>query len=471
MAEEQWVNLPKDSKYEESGITKDRLGGLSMKIDFDKSDPPQLWKVKVSPVGSDNIEYSAKEKGRNERFKVRTDFSFGISDELELELEENIFLPAAGGNKFKIETKDGDGKVVGTAVEVETRRKLYYQVICMKGVTAPPMKSMEDEFWNPAKKYYLKLAAPEAEAEMKYHKNIKDDWSGTAGREDMFKESKKNYGLKKLHPFCFVIVCSNQNASIMDYKFKFPFKLYGKLFKNQDTEIEVELPRGRFLWFDYDDIDDAKNGGRGRWLKRRVQFNDGKAAPIKLDNADVVLGPKSGKFHQKIKVTLKKDLRHLIMTRKGNLELSVRVVAGFSGGYSDPMANFITVCNHAWHKDIPTSERMQTLVHEVGHKVGMVSDGTGIAPDAPPNLYGNFRSGPKENNQGHQGPHCEKGITYNKANDSWTGAPGCVMFGANIGGGNTTPPTFCSDCEKAVRKMDIDARELFNFKKFITDYS
>ena len=141
MAEEQWVNLPSLSKFEESGITKERLGGLSMELEFEKTEPMKPWKVKVTPVGGDNIEYSRKEMGRNKHFRVRNYVSFGVSDDKNVLLEDSVFLPAAGGNKYKIETKDGDGKTVGTALELETRRKLFYQVICMKGIAAPPMGS------------------------------------------------------------------------------------------------------------------------------------------------------------------------------------------------------------------------------------------------------------------------------------------------------------------------------------------
>lgn len=471
MALEQWVNLPKEDRFVEKGITKDRLGPVSLVFEFKKAKPMLSWKMKITPVGGDNATYSRTEMGRNKHFKDNRVLSFGISDAKEVLIEENVFLPAAGGNKFKVEAQDSTGKKIGSAVEVETRRKLYYQVICMKDIAPPSMTGLEDTFWDPAKKYYLKLSAPKPKGEMKFYKNIKSDsWSEVGGRRDMFRQAKSGYKLKNLHPFTFVVVCSKMIGSTKDLTFKIPFTLWGKMFKKGDEVLEVTLPGDKALWFGVDDLDDQKNGGKGLWLKSRVKFDDATGAPILLDDADVVLGPATGRWYQKIRVTLKGDLRNQVLWRRGMLELSVLTVGGFSGGYSDPMANFITIGSAGWDAAYSESKKVQILIHEVGHKVGMVADGKGPAPAAPPNLYGHIGTGPNANNKGHQGPHCEKGMTYAAGTGSWTGTPGCVMFGATSGGGHATPKTFCADCEKVVRKLDVDARVLFNFKKFITDY-
>ena len=470
MAKEQWVNLPKSSKFTESGITKDRLGPLSMTLEFKKTLPWGMWKLKVTPVGGKNIEYSRKEKGRNKHFKMRKTTAFGVSSAKEVIVNENIYLPAAGGNKFKIEAKDMTGKTIGSAVEVETRRKLYYQVICMKGVTALSTADMEKEYWSPSKGYYLKLHDPQPKGEMKYYSNIKSsNWSGLRGREDMFKQCKKAYKLKNLHPFTFVIACAKRIGRPKDATFKFPLTLYGRFWQNKDAELEVKIPN-KYLWFGVDDIDDKKNGGKGTWLNGHVRFDYGQVAAVWIDQAEVTLGAKTGDWYTKVKIKVKKDLRHIVKTRKGKLILSVKVVAGFSGGYSDPMANFICIGSSGWDTAYSAKKKEQILIHEVGHKVGMVAAGTGRGPDAPPNLYGHIRSGANANNKGHAGPHCEKGVNYNATQKKWSGRPGCVMFGATSCDNHSAPKAFCSDCQKAVRKLDVDARVLSNFTKFVTDY-
>ena len=137
------------------------------------------------------------------------------------------------------------------------------------------------------------------------------------------------------------------------------------------------------------------------------------------------------------------------------------------------MISEITVAKIGWWEENNDTKRLQILNHEMGHKLGMVQDGTGRRLDPPPTLYGNIRNGPKANNKDHQGPHCEKGANY--AGGQWTGTPGCVMFGATAcrdAAGNValSPSTYCGPCEKIVRKLDLDGRMLRGFKTSISTY-
>ena len=79
------------------------------------------------------------------------------------------------------------------------------------------------------------------------------------------------------------------------------------------------------------------------------------------------------------------------------------------------------------------------MVHELGHKFGMVTDGTGKKPDKPAKYY---------TGKGHMGPHCHKGLPVKASYSSDAGA--CVMFGAT-----NAPKAFCNHCTPAIRKMDL----------------
>ena len=114
------------------------------------------------------------------------------------------------------------------------------------------------------------------------------------------------------------------------------------------------------------------------------------------------------------------------------------------GGLSFPGGNLICVCTKAWWKENDVAIQSSTLVHEMGHKVGMVSNGTGKLPDKVETFY---------EAKGHVGPHCffdlgdqatYAGVTGNK----------CVMFGA-VGAGS--PTAFCVQCIPALSKMDLSA--------------
>jgi hypothetical protein len=103
------------------------------------------------------------------------------------------------------------------------------------------------------------------------------------------------------------------------------------------------------------------------------------------------------------------------------------------------------VCTKAWWQAISTEEQNQTMIHELGHKVGMVADGTGKLPDAVTSLY--------NSSQGHVGNHCYKGNASGQArydSSSDHSKSKCVMYGATNG-----KSAFCANCKPALRKMDL----------------
>jgi type VI secretion system secreted protein VgrG len=76
----------------------------------------------------------------------------------------------------------------------------------------------------------------------------------------------------------------------------------------------------------------------------------------------------------------------------------------------------------------------------MGHKVGMVPDGTTL--DATPNQY---------TGKGHVGSHCHTGLAV-LATYSGVDGSTCVMFGATNG-----LSAFCADCARAAKKVDLSA--------------
>jgi hypothetical protein len=176
MSLKQWVNLTKDEAFTKDGdgSTLERCGKITIEVLFLKDDVPISFKVKVSPVGSDNVVYTKKEKKRNTNFKL-TQGTLGLSDKKNVLLEESIQLPAAGGNKYKIEAKDANGKVASTTMEIETKRKLYYQTISMddkKGNKVPKysLSNMEKH----SKKHHIDLIKKGSHRKIPYTKTITD---------------------------------------------------------------------------------------------------------------------------------------------------------------------------------------------------------------------------------------------------------------------------------------------------------
>jgi hypothetical protein len=164
-------------------------------------------------------------------------------------------------------------------------------------------------------------------------------------------------------------------------------------------------------------------------------------------------------------------------------------VDGFSGGFAYNGINLLAICTKSWWDD-NTAGAVQIVIHEVGHKVGMVAHGDKPAygstpeeisdsaarkntlPNSPPKLYGDVRG---TNDQEHMGPHCAKGATFDATKpvgEGWSGSPGCTMFGADAIGANSAPEGFCSDCSKVVRKLDLTGPtlKLGGFRVSMDDY-
>ena len=99
--------------------------------------------------------------------------------------------------------------------------------------------------------------------------------------------------------------------------------------------------------------------------------------------------------------------------------------------------NAICVATRAGWRQRGDDDMKSTLVHEAGHKVGMVP--SGAARELPQqSTYYQLNGG-----------HCNHSTNR------------CVMYGQIYQG---RPNTFCSVCEKSVRRLDLDAASLPGFQ-------
>jgi type VI secretion system secreted protein VgrG len=211
------------------------------------------------------------------------------------------------------------------------------------------------------------------------------------------------------------------------------------------------LETGKYLWYQLDDTDDANQ----EWLVSiDCYYTDAAGRPSHLripkDRASITGAARFALGgHSKIAIDLSAAdmtvIRDHFTAGAGSIRFQVTVNAaiGWTNGFSLGGINLITVADKAqW--DVRTSAgKAQTLMHELGHKVGMTPDGTGRLPRKPSCYY---------TGQGHQGPHCSKGAAYTATTRRWSGSPQCVMYGASHA---ARPRTFCAECAPLVRKLDM----------------
>jgi type VI secretion system secreted protein VgrG len=460
MAVEQWVNLTKDSKFVADEIPNDkRLGELHYELTFAKAILSE-YKIKVEPVG-DQAAYEQAEMNRNVRFTLQHIRVNNNSGKKKLKVDDSIILPAAGGNEFKVKAK-----LKKTVVEAEkiltVRRKLFYQVMQMTGLTAGATGGMEQAFWNPGKKYYIKMKREGGVPSIAMIHNL----DSNTEHNNFINAARAAFSLKSKGECSYAIVFVNYIASPGEFvqRANIPVDLGSKLF-NKGSGTEVTVPVDHFLWHDIDPADDLAK----KWLKGgTVAFQEAGSTtwrniPLNPDDFSVDTSSPAYTYggHKKIKIRLETSVgQYWFSRKKGTLRVNLRLGAprGWTNGFAYNNLPLIAIAKKVVWKDQPGNTLAYTLVHEVGHKVGMVPDGQHLKPKAPSTLYGETAT----NQKGHQGPHCSLGAVYSGV--YWSGAPACVMFGANGAYAGTVlnhaPDTFCGECAQALRKMDLHVASL-----------
>jgi hypothetical protein len=484
----QWVNLPKNGTFVDGkDVTSlERAGAVHFEATFAKgySSP---FKVRVVPSGSDNATYSAAEATRNANFgpprHTRTHSNEGKT---KVRVLEDVLLPAAGGNTYKIKAKYRKHVVEGTKT-IETRRKLFYELLAMadgiqpefytrggkKGVAAPvgtpgtgPVEATYNELFIVLEKTGSNTFA--------FRQNINS--TDTNQRWGVVRDAAKAWASTKYEPWAFACVfCNqicNQKEELLTTAHSPTYTLPPGALSIGSTEIIYPLPTDYYLWYGLDD-DDDKN--RVFLAKNGCKFVDSTGTAHDIPDENVTVDLMAGPPYQSLKIKVPWSVKSFFSGTKGEIQIKLRLIKGFSGGYSEPKYNFTIIAKRAWFQITYTdAQQCQIITHETGHKFGMVPYGNKIPAagdyfgggakqlDAPGSLYGEDRP---NNSQGHQGPHCGVGATWTAATGKWSGTPGCVMWGATNyedppGTWHNTTPSYCAECKKLVRKLDLDGSGL-----------
>lgn len=321
-----------------------------------------------------------------------------------------------------------------------------------------------------AAKHHIKLIKKGTEPTIPYIKTI------SVGKKDNSRRFKLLVSRAfNLHPSYskvgFAAVFCDYIAKVQDRLFSETVELRNPNSNNvrwHGNELVFRL--GGFLWHGLNESDDLTK----KWyIAGAAAYTDPAGAMqfyfIPKDKVDIAGSPSfpyGGYRHIRIKVD--SQLRNLLIKKEGKIlfRVAVHVVNGWINGFSSNVGNvrLITCAQRVAWSDMPAQTREYTWNHEVGHRLGMVAYGDKVCfvhrnfaekyklPDAPSTLYGDNQALTTRTTRD---PIVGNGATYDPQNKSWSGAPGCVMFGANSIGSRHAPMGYCAECTPVVRKLDL----------------
>lgn len=433
--ETQWVNLPKEAKWVDGTDIKneDRLGmkpRLKVKFDINGNHP---FKVKLLPP-TGTAAYTDTEKARNSNFRyTEIEENYTTDADGTKIIDGDFELVAGGGYEFQAQAKDERDNIVNTG-NLITKRMFFYVEARMSGLTSilGSTAPVEAEYHN----HFFKLKK-QSPVSIARQNNI-----GTGAESDTLANNvtaavNGDAAIREKKPYLLTVAYTDhlavKNANVTISK---------NAVNVGPGRPRVTIPivaRGlrsphsvatRYLWHDL-------VPGESWFVEAKFYKNGGGVTAIP---ASKVAHKGVGDFWNEVEV----DVTGLT-AGVGRIEIKVNVVDRMRGGLAISGAN-TCVCTRAWWRNQSDSKQECTIIHELGHKIGMVADGSGNRPDKVATHY---------SGKGHVGDHCYKGCAAGQVSydDSASlRASQCVIFGAV-----NQKNAYCTNCEKAVKKLDINA--------------
>lgn len=440
----QYVNLNRDAKWVDGKYVKniDRLSQLiRVKIKFDRPGH-HSFRLKLVPGGK-NAKYTAAELARNGAFKHHT----GVLADRTLANGEKIVsavmnIASAGDNTYKIEAEDIEGTKKKSKGEVKTDRLVYFREFKMDHANVKPATNI-GKFKSAFKECFITMEQLGSE-KITHLPNV---GTNTGDLQQLIHDAFIASPANAKAPYALALVYTDHLAVKRD---------------NRSLATPAAVPVGpgkpavtiavkgsgltnpavadRYLW---------KNlvPGEG-WLEDATYHPSDGSASIDVAAKCIAVG---GDMSKQVKI----DVTGL-PAGTGIIRIKVNWVDRMRGGLALGSNNVAIVCTRAWWKTKTNDAQVHVMIHEVGHQVQMVPDGTGIRPDKVATHYwgGNKAANPTKSDKGHVGDHCYNGnadgqARYDASADRDNAI--CVMYGST----KDANQTFCANCKPSARKVDI----------------
>ena len=436
---DQIVNLPRDKKWVDGKIIKniDRLSHKPrFKVTFDKPGA-HSFTVKLNADAKNNA-YTGGEKGRNDKYKyLEKEKNYTTDTDGTKIISGDFFITVGGMDKYHLSAKDSYGNPEVKSSTVETKRVIYYQELKMKGLKS--VASNLTEFEGEYSKHKVNLVSL-ASVEMDHMPNISIKKNSDVNKfKANARVAYKKSGAAKKSPYVVALAYTDHLA------IKNPAQVQKKIgvevgpgkspveIVTAATGIVSKKFKTMYLW-------NKIVPGEDWFVSAIFRKKGGKADDdVKIPKSKVTLIPQNKALPDKCQ-KLSIDVSEL-SEATGMILVTVNLVDMMAGGLSFGNGNLICVCARSWWRDKSDSAQNDVIVHEMGHKIGMVSNGSKKLPDKVKTHY---------TEKGHIGPHCHEGLAEKIKSYSGVSGSKCVMFGATNG-----KSAFCPNCSPAVRKVDL----------------
>lgn len=442
----QYVNLTEPSERWNDGQALNSLDRQTNKpkihVKFNKAGQHRFT-VKVSPRPG-NAVYSAREQSRQPLYREPTQRTYSyVTDADGTKTVDDIALPAAGLNTYLFEVINDKNQIISTEV-VETVRRLYLQEIMLPGPEALP----RPHGFQPTATEYARhgvdvLQLPPVSTPGDANSDVFTEDGEARLRQLAGSVYPRSQGPSHA-PYTIVVCHVDRLASMLPVQ---PIYVQASAGPGApDKEVQFVSADGNvsFLWHNIEPNVDW-------FLECLFEYTDPAAGvrrvPVARDRlTPLPYDPAEPKACHAINIRL---AGLLPIPATGRLILRVRLMESAAAGAAFYDTNLLCVAALSPFEPVTMNYQQETLVHEIGHLIGMVPSGPEWAqahPDEADMDSSKLDKGPFFYSQ--FGNHCHFGLPASQADPSHTGA--CVMFG-----GDCQSIRYCVHCAKAVRKVDM----------------
>lgn len=432
----QFINLTRDVKWVDGVdiLNIDRCSEKPrIKVRFDQPGT-HTFKLKFVVDGG-NIAFTTDEKNRNPKFKfedTEKDYTTGSDGTL---IITDFFVSSGGNDVYSLSATDSKNNTKTSTGKIRTWKYVWYVEVKMKGLTS--MVSSLGTFESEYKANYITLKALSS-VEMDAMENIGED------EQDGFKNKvvtafQTSDGAAK-----------SPHAVALAYTGHLAVKDANQSLNKTAVDVGPGKPavairmvgsdgNSHALWRDV-------VTGEDWFVSCKYLKTGGNAATESVDIPKVKCSPDTASGAS---YSVSVEVDHL-PAETGTITLTVNWANRWRAGISLG-GNVICACTKATWATRSEPNQLKTIIHEMGHKIGMTANGLGKMPEKITSFY--------DNSQGHVGKHCHTGIATRPATEKYTSftAPdqaACVMYGSSM---MSNTSSFCAECKKAVRKVDISS--------------